>query len=228
MLDFVGTIVAAALIVFVVTALVVFMDISRSAKLTLAALLGLWIGIAAAAGAAGWLAIPRPVPIMGIFVGAPLVAAAVAATWPAGRHAMLSLPLPLMVGLNIGRIAGALFLLLAAEGRLSGPFPTSAGWGDIITGALALPVLWLVHENGRHTAAIHLWNAFGMADLVLAIGLGVTSAANSPLGIFRDGAGSEAMQHLPWSFVPTVLVPLYMIMHAVIWVRLRQPALRTA
>ena len=62
----------------------------------------------------------------------------------------------------------------------------------------------------------------------MAIVLGVTSGANSPLGIFRDGAGSEAMQHLPWSFIPTVLVPLYMIMHAVIWVRLRQPALRAA
>jgi len=228
MLDFVGTIVTAALMVFVVTALLVSMDISRSAKLTVAGLLGLWIGLAAAAGGAGWLAIARPFPVMGIFVAAPLLAAAIAAAWPAVRQAMLSLPLPLMVGLNIGRVAGVLFLLLAAEGRLSGPFPYSAGWGDIIAGALALPILWLMQENDRHTTAIHLWNAFGMADLVVAIGLGVTSAANSPLGIFRDGAGSEAMQHLPWSFVPTVLVPLYMILHAVIWIRLRRPALRTA
>jgi hypothetical protein len=140
---------------------------------------------------------------------------------------MLSLPLPLMVGLNIGRVAGVLFLLLAAEERLSGPFPYSAGWGDIIAGALALPILWLMQENDRHTTAIHLWNAFGMADLVVAIGLGVTSATNSPLGIFRDGAGSEAMQQLPWSFVPTVLVPLFMILHAIIWLRLRGPASET-
>ena len=222
MLDFVGTIVTAALMVFVVTALIVFMDISRRAKLIVAGLIGLWIGLAAAAGAAGWLSIARPFPVMGIFVAAPLLAAAIAATWPAARHAMLSLPLPLMVGLNIGRVAGVLFLLLAADGRLSGPFPHSAGWGDIVAGALALPILWLMQDNGRHTTAIHLWNAFGMADLVMAIGLGVTSAANSPLGIFRDGAGSEAMQHLPWSFVPTVLVPIFMILHAIIWVRLRR------
>ncbi|HSS86455.1 MAG TPA: hypothetical protein VLL30_22100 [Reyranella sp.] len=228
MLDFVGTIVTAALMVLVVTALLVFMDISRSTKLIMAGFVGLWIGLAAAAGAAGWLAILRPFPVMGIFVAAPLLAAAIAAAWPAARQAMLSLPLPLMVGLNIGRVAGVLFLLLAAEGRLSGPFPYSAGWGDIIAGAVALPILWLMQETDRHTTAIHLWNAFGMADLVMAIGLGVTSAANSPLGIFRDGAGSEAMQQLPWSFVPTVLVPLYMILHAIIWVRLRRPALRLA
>jgi hypothetical protein len=123
-------------------------------------------------------------------VAAPLFAAAVATAWPAARRAMLSPPLPLMVGLNIGRVAGVLFLLLAAEGRLSGPFPYSAGWGDIIAGALALPVLWLMQENGGHTTTIHFWNAFGMADLVTAIALGVTSTANSPLGIFRDGAGT--------------------------------------
>src|SRR5260370_30941196 len=123
MLDFVGSVVTEALAVFVVRALLVFMDISRSAKLTVAALLGLWIGVAAAAGAAGWLAISRPFPVMGIFVGAPLLAAAIAASWPAARQAMLSLPMPLMVGLNIGRVLAFLFLMLLAEGRLSGPFP---------------------------------------------------------------------------------------------------------
>jgi hypothetical protein len=34
---------------------------------------------------------------------------------------MLSVPMPLMIGLNIGRIFAVLFFLLAAEGRLSGP-----------------------------------------------------------------------------------------------------------
>ena len=64
--------------------------------------------------------------------------------------------------------------------------------------------------------------AFGIADLVLAIFLGVTSAEGSPLQLFHAAPGSEAMQHLPWSFVPTVLVPIFMILHAIIWVRLRR------
>src|SRR5260370_35591210 len=108
MLDFVGSVVTEALAVFVVRALLVFMDISRSAKLTVAALLGLWIGLAAAAGAAGWLSIARPFPVMGVFVAAPLLAAAFPAAWPAARQAMLRLPSPLMVVLNIGRVAGGL------------------------------------------------------------------------------------------------------------------------
>ena len=228
MLDFVGTVATAALMVFIVAALLVYMEAPRGAKLVLAGLLGLWIGFATAAGAAGWLAIPRPFPVMGPFVAAPLLAAALATAWPAARQAMLSLPLTLLVGLNIGRVFAFLFLLLAAEGRLSGPFPYSAAWGDIITGVVAVPMLWLAQAPGRHTTVLHLWNAFGMADLVAAIALGVASAANSPLQIFRDGAGSDAMQHLPWSFVPAVLVPLWMILHVIIWVRLRQQAGRAA
>jgi hypothetical protein len=66
------------------------------------------------------------------------------------------------------------------------------------------------------------WNLFGIADLVLAIALGVTSAEGSPLQVFHTAPGSEAMQQLPWSFVPTVLVPLWLILHAIIWAQLRR------
>ena len=132
--------------------------------------------------------------------------------------------MPLMIGLNIGRIFAVLFFLLAAEGRLSGPFPVFAGWGDIITGVVAMPLLWLVnHEGTRRANAIAAWNLFGAADLALAITLGVTSAEGSPLQIFT-GPGSAAMQQLPWSFVPTVLVPFWFILHAIIWVQLRRRA----
>jgi hypothetical protein len=59
------------------------------------------------------------------------------------------------------------------------------------------------------------------ADLVLAIAFGITSAEGSPLQLF-PGPGSEAMQHAPWSFVPTVLVPIWLIQHAVVAVQLRR------
>src|SRR5688500_7849977 len=135
MLDFIGTIITAALMMLVVSALITFMDMPRSAKLTLAALIGLWIGLAAAVAAAGMLAISKPFPVVGIFVAAPLIAAGIATAWPAARAAMLSVPMPVMIGLNVVRVFAVLFLLLAVAGRLSGPFPYSAGWGDIITGA---------------------------------------------------------------------------------------------
>ena len=222
MLDFIGMVITAALMVLVVNALITCMDVSRAAKITLAAVIGVWIGLAAAVAGAGWLPISRPVPVVGLFVALPLLAAALASSWPAARRAMLSIPMPVMVALNIVRVFAVLFLMLAAEGRLTGPFPYSAAWGDIITGVLAVPVLWLLKDGGaRHTTAIAAWNLFGAADLVFAIGFGITSAEGSPLQLF-PGPGSEAMQHAPWSFVPTVLVPIWLILHAIIAVRLRR------
>src|SRR4029453_17182292 len=211
MLDFIGMVVTAALMMLVVNALTTFMDTSRGVKTTLAAVIGVWIGLAAAAAEAGWLTLSRPVPVVGLFVVVPLLAAALAAAWPAAREAMLSIPMPVMVALNIVRVFAVLFLMLAADGRLTGPFPYSAAWGDIITGIVAVPVLWLLKEGGaRYSAAIAAWNLFGAADLVLAIAFGIASAEGSPLQLF-PGPGSEAMQHAPWSFVPTVLVPIWLI-----------------
>ena len=83
-----------------------------------------------------------------------------------------------------------LFLLLAMQGRLAGPFPHSAGWGDIITGVVAVALLFVAVE--RDATAIAAWNYFGAADLVLAIFLGVTSAEGSPLQLFFTSPGSQA------------------------------------
>ena len=225
MLDFFGLIITTALMVLVVNTLTIFIDTSRAAKVTLAAVIGVWIGLAAAAAEAGWLPISRPIPVVGLFVAVPLVAAALAATWPAARHAMLSIPMSVMVALNVVRVFAVLFLMLAAEGRLTGPFPHSAAWGDIITGVLAVPVLWLIRDGiTRHITAVAAWNLFGAADLVLAIAFGITSAEGSPLQLF-PAPGSQAMQHAPWSFVPTVLVPIWMILHAIIAVQLRRAKL---
>jgi hypothetical protein len=228
MLDFIGMVITAALMLLVVNALTTFMDVSRVAKITLAALIGVWIGLAAAAAGAGWLRISRPVPVVGFFVVAPLLATGLATAWPAACRAILSIPMPVMVALNIVRVFAVLFLMLAAEGRLTGPFPYSAAWGDIITGVVAVPVLWLLKDGGaRYTTAIAAWNLFGAADLVLAIAFGVTSSEGSPLQLF-PGPGSEAMQHAPWSFVPTVLVPIWLILHVIIAVQLRRAKLSQA
>jgi hypothetical protein len=228
MLDFIGMVITAALMVLVVNALITFIDASRIAKITLAAVIGVWIGLAAAAAGAGLLTISRPVPVVGFFVVVPLLAAALATAWPAARKAMLSIPMPVMVALNIVRVFAVLFLMLAAEARLTGPFPYSAAWGDIVTGVVALPVLWLLKDRGaRYTTAIAAWNLFGAGDLVLAIAFGITSAEGSPLQVFPS-PGSEAMQHVPWSFVPTVLVPIWLILHAIIALQLRRAKLGQA
>lgn len=223
MVDFIGTIVTAGLMVLAVSVLTTYMDATRSTKLVLSACLGLWIGLCAAAAAAGMMATTKPFPLIGPFVTAPLLAAALAAALPAARAAMLSIPMPVMIAINAGRVFAVLFLILMAQGRLAGPFPFFAAAGDIITGLLALPIARRAAATPMTSPlSIAAWNVFGTADLVLAIALGMTSAEGSPLQAIHAPPGSEAMQQLPWSFVPTVLVPFWLVLHAIIWAQLRR------
>ena len=141
MLDFLGFIATAVLMVLAVNAIITFMDVSQSAKLTLAGLAGLWIGIAAAAASAGMVAISKPFPVIGLFVAAPLVMAAIA-THGRARAAMFSIPMPLMIGLNGGRVFAVLFLLLAAKGGLQVRSRTSPA------GATSLPACLLSPWHG--------------------------------------------------------------------------------
>src|SRR5262245_40452157 len=142
MLDFIGTIVLVAAIIVSINALTGAMPISTSQRLALSLGAGLWTGLAAALAGAKLFLGTNPIgrPMIGTVIAFPLVTAAVAASIsPSVRSALLGMPLSFLIGLNVWRVAGGFFLLLAVEGRLAGPFPYSAGWGDIITGALALP-----------------------------------------------------------------------------------------
>jgi hypothetical protein len=140
------------------------------------------------------------------------------------RDTLLALPVPLLLGLNALRILpGAFILLLASQGKLSGPFPQSAGWGDILVGAIAIPLMLGAARNFAGSRYVLLaWNILGTLDLVEAVVLGVLSAPGSPQQVFGGAVGSTAMWSLPWSTIPTLLVPFYFITHGVIFARLLQ------
>jgi hypothetical protein len=223
MLDFIGTVALTAAIIVSINALGGAMPLTTTQRVVLSLAAGLWVGLAAALSAANMYAGSHPVgpQTIGSVIAFPLGATALAAALsPAVRATLLAMPMPFLIGLNVWRIGGGFFLLLAADGRLDGPFPYSAGWGDIITGVLALPVAWLALRGGSDRM-VFAWNAFGMLDLIVAITLGVLSANGSPLQLIHAGVGSAAVQVLPWSLIPTVLVPMFLIVHAVIFAQLR-------
>lgn len=232
MLNFIGTIGVTAATIVTITAVLSAVPVEARTRVLVAVLLGAWIGVAVALGASGSLADSgvRTIPLVGVLFAAPLAAAALlAALLPTARTVLLALPLRLLIGLNVWRVLGGLFVLLAAEGRLGGPFPQFAGWGDVITGVFALPVAWLVTRPTTSTRNVaKAWNVFGSLDLVVAVSLGIASSNGSPLQLIHAGAGSAAMQGLPWSIVPTVLVPAYLVLHAVIYAQLRRAETATA
>src|SRR6185295_4222099 len=97
-------------------------------------------------------------------------------------------------------------------GRLPSTFANSAGWGDVATGALALPVVWAIrHRVSGWKWFAGAWNVLGLADLASAVTLGVGSAPGSLVRFIFETPGSGAIVAFPWVLVPAFFVPLYML-----------------
>jgi hypothetical protein len=188
----------------------------------------LWFFVVVALAVSGALAWgPKfGAPLLGLSIVTSIVVVAVLATVvPATSRALAAIPLPALIGVHAIRIVGFLFLLLLATGRLSAPFATSAGWGDIIAGATAVPVAWALSARGAGVRwLVLLWNSVGLLDLLAAITLGMTSAPGSPLQLFFDPPGSTAMATLPWAIIPVFLVPQLIVSHLAIYRRLGRSA----
>lgn len=224
-LDLAGSIVTMAVIAVDLVAMTLALSGSFARRLVIAAVAGGGVGLVVFLGASGRLAFSPnlPVPLIGVLFAVWLLTAGVLAlTSEKVRAALLGIPPQLLIGLNAMRVLGFLFLLDYVAGSLAGPFPFFAGLGDIITGALAIPLALKIARSKETSArTIAGWNALGTLDLLVAVGLGITSAAGSPLQLIHAGVGSQAMQYLPLCLVPTVLVPFYLLTHAIVAAQLR-------
>src|SRR4051812_37242424 len=161
----VATTAAAAMIVAMLS---LSIDAPRAARIVMAAVLNLWFVVTVTLAATGAVT-PSGVGTMGVGVAVALpIAVGVALAWSSAafRSAIAGIPLSVLIGVNALRVLGVFFLILYAEGRLPAPFAPSAGWGDIIVGAAALPVAFFVAQRVSGWRPItFLWNAFGTADL---------------------------------------------------------------
>jgi hypothetical protein len=183
---------------------------------------GVWFVAVVAAGATGLLQPDRlGVPALGANIVASIaVMLALTLGTRTGRERLLAAPVPALVAMHVVRLLGVSFLVLEAQGRLSAPFAPSAGWGDIATALLALPVAWLVARGVRRARlALIGWNVLGTLDLVVAVGLGATSAPG-PLRHFFGVPGTEIMTTLPWMLVPCFVVPTLLATHFALFWRL--------
>jgi hypothetical protein len=221
MLEILRTLTLGATAGTLFAAVLTSLPIRASSRLALGAIIGAWIAAIVAIVASGALN-ASPLLLLLLFA-LPLAAAALASTSQALRSAMFAIPLPLIVALNAMRVLGVFMLLDAAAGRMSGPFPYSAGIGDILTGLFALPVARIAARNPRDVRVLE-WNIFGALDLVVAVSLGVVSASGSPVQLIHAGIGSTAMTTLPWAIVPLLLVPTYLIGHALVFAHVRAGA----
>ncbi len=183
--------------------------------------LGSWLVLTLALAWTGVfdLALTDQLPLALVAVVAPLVLAVTALGSRRVRSIARRLDLRWLVGAQIYRAAGGVFLVAMGAGLLPAVFAVPAGWGDILVG-LGAPVAALVALKGRGgwwTAAA--WNTLGLADLVMAVTL--ANLAGSPTGNVLGAVPTmEAVTRYPLVLIPAFMVPLSVFLHLVTYVRL--------
>ncbi len=225
LLDVIGALLLGAICTADIAVLIGLAVIRPATKVVAFVIAAAWISLIFTIGALGGFAagvtgpFPAPViPFLTLMIGGLVAWFA----WPAFRSALLSVPLWALIGINVFRILGVFFLILHHQGRLAAPFAISAGWGDIITGLAAIPLAALAGWRGKLPRwLLAAWTAFGTSDLIVAITLGALSAPGTPFRVFTEAPGTVTMGTLPWVAIPTFLVPLYLMTHLTIAVRLR-------
>jgi hypothetical protein len=157
-----------------------------------------------------------PLPV-GLAVLIPLVIFVVwSITSQSFRQFLLSLDPRTLTLVQAWRIAGFVFLVLYTYNILPGQLALPAGWGDIAIGATA-PLVAMKLVNSRYKKSFILWQLLGITDLVMAVGMGVTTQLINPHGITTG-----AMAVLPMSLIPTFAVPLFMVLHFICIAQARQ------
>jgi hypothetical protein len=184
-----------------------------------------WLTLAALAAAADLIVRPASEPPLriGLAAGLPVVLTLLGLLFvPRFRGWAQSLDLPLLVNLQGWRVAGLAFLVLYAQGLLPGSFAWPAGLGDLAVGLAAPFVAAYVLRRGRSVRAVVIgWTAFGIADFVVAIGLGMANSL-TVREVLPDGSAAAApMAELPLSLIPTFAVPFLLVVHLLALARLR-------
>jgi hypothetical protein len=185
-----------------------------------------WIAVAAAVVLAAWAVVAATLarrgffqppdlyspPPVGIALGLACAVFGVCLLLSSSLRGLLTNQRHLIL-LNLWRLVGVVFLVLMANGQMPALWALPAGIGDVIIG-VAAP--WIARHvdtpKGKRRAIV--FTLFGMADLVVAVGLGVMTSPG-PAHVFRTTPTSEFATQFPLALVPTFLVPLAFTLHVV-------------
>jgi hypothetical protein len=213
---------SAAIVVFFLSSA---LSVTARQRVIVAAAFAGWFCLVLAAGATGAFSFQTGIgaPAVGLAVVIPIAVLSLLVLGTSrGRELVRRVPLAGLVGIHSVRVLGLTFVLLYAATRLPAPFAPVAGWGDVAVGLLAIPLALILARGAGAVprGLVVLWNALGLADLVVAVALG-TMSSPGPLQIFHAEPSSAIMSSLPWIMIPCFLVPSLAFIHLCTFYRLR-------
>jgi hypothetical protein len=121
----------------------------------------------------------------------------------------------LLIAVQTWRLIGFAFLWGVSMGILHPAFGIPAGVGDILLGVTAIPFAYFLKKGFTWSKyAVIVWTVLGIADLMMAVSLGIITSIST-------------MSTFPWVLIPTVGVPLALILHGITLYRLRHTEFAT-
>lgn len=115
-----------------------------------------------------------------------------------------------LIGLQLFRAIGLVFVLEWSRGNLPGIFAHPAGWGDLAAALTALVVLIAYRGRRIPTGAVYTVAAVGIADVVSAFFFGFLSSPTE-LQQFAFDRPNQVISY------PTGLIPLFLIVFALVF-----------
>ena len=198
-------------------------DRARTFRISSVILLG-WLAVTVGLGAFGVYHVDSTeVPTIQYAILLPIVIGALL-IWlsETAKRVIAAVPQSWLVGVQLYRALGVIFLILYAIGKLPALFAWPAGIGDIAIGLLA-PIVGIAYARARKaTSLVAAWNVFGILDLVIAVGTGFATALSliQPIEVQPT---SELMTVL-LVLIPVYLVPLSIVLHLASLAKLRRKA----
>ncbi len=210
----------AALIATTLAAIAFSDHLGRDARLTavraLGAIYAVWFPVMI------WLAIDEVFvptatevsPVLPLAIlGPPLILLAGLAVAPSLRRLAAGLSQEWLIGVQMLRVMGGVFVLVWAGGALPWEFALPAGLGDVAVGLIAMVTLNRLRSGAASAPAwVRRTNIAGLADFAVAVGTGFLSAPGAVQLLALDRP-SELINLYPLVLIPVFAVPVFIAVH---------------
>jgi hypothetical protein len=154
------------------------------------------------------------VPTLPIAIIVPVVVGSIVLTRSRAVGSLLdATPASWLVGVQVYRVLGGMFVVYWIRGTMPAAFALPAGIGDVLTGLLALPAaVWVASGSpiGRRIGI--RWNVLGLIDFAVAVTMGMLTAPG-PAHLLALDHPNIQIATFPTAMVPGFIVPFSILLH---------------